>query len=291
MTGGPLFMVSSPYARRGVLWDAYKRNFGADGDPAILVAQGASRVFNAQLPQALVDREFERDAASAAAEFGAEFRTDVESFVSQEVVEAATVSGRRELPPVSGTRYVAFTDPSGGSSDSMTISIAHLGDGDRAVVDAVREVRPPFSPDVVVQDFVALLKAYRVHEVVGDRWGGEFVKEQFDKRGVSYRVSEKAKSDIYRELLPLLNSGRVELLDLPRLANQLVGLERRTARGGRDTIDHAPKGQDDVVNAVAGALVEAASGKAPIRIDPRLLAGARNRARYVLMGRHMGLGG
>jgi hypothetical protein len=35
-------------------------------------------------------------------------------------------------------------------------------------------------------------------------------------------------------------------------------LERRTARGGKDSIDHSPGQHDDVANAVAGALVLAA---------------------------------
>jgi len=46
----------------------------------------------------------------------------------------------------------------------------------------------------------------------------------------------------------------LELLDTPRLHAQLLGLERRTACGGRDSIDHAPGAHDDVANAVAGAL-------------------------------------
>jgi hypothetical protein len=29
-------------------------------------------------------------------------------------------------------------------------------------------------------------------------------------------------------------------------------LERRTARGGKDSVDHAPGGRDDVANVVAG---------------------------------------
>src|SRR5262249_52006094 len=65
--------------------------------------------------------------------------------------------------------------------------------------------------------------------------------------------AELAKSDIYRELLPALNRGRVELLDVPRLVSQLVGLERRTSRGGRDSIDHAPGGHDDPCKPAAGA--------------------------------------
>jgi hypothetical protein len=71
------------------------------------------------------------------------------------------------------------------------------------------------------------------------------------------RTCRKPKSDLYRDLLPLLNSGRVELLDHPRLVTQLCGLERRTARGGRDSVDHRPGGHDDVANAVAGAVAQA----------------------------------
>jgi hypothetical protein len=57
--------------------------------------------------------------------------------------------------------------------------------------------------------------------------------------------------------LPELNSRNVALLDSPRLVAQLCGLERRTSRGGRDIIDHAPGSHDDIANAVAGALVMA----------------------------------
>ena len=44
---------------------------------------------------------------------------------------------------MSGAQYVGFADPSGGSADSMTLAIAHA-EGERAVLDAVREVKPPF---------------------------------------------------------------------------------------------------------------------------------------------------
>ena len=72
-------------------------------------------------------------------------------------------------------------------------------------------------------------------------------------------------------MLPILNSGRVELLDHPRLATQLTGLERRTARSGKDSIDHAPGGHDDVANAVAGALMLAAFGRQSMKISPEAL--------------------
>jgi hypothetical protein len=57
---------------------------------------------------------------------------------------------------------------------------------------------------------------------------------------------------LYTDLLPHINSCRIQLLDNPRLIAQLTALERRSARGGRDTIDHPPNGHDDIANAVAG---------------------------------------
>ena len=117
------------------------------------------------------------------------------------------------------------------------------------------ERRPPFSPESVVEEFAALLESYGCFSVAGDRYAGEWPRERFAVHGVQYEASAKPKSDIYKEFLPLLNSGKVELLDDPRLAAQLLGLERRTSRGGRDAIDHAPGRHDDVVNAAAGALV------------------------------------
>lgn len=56
-------------------------------------------------------------------------------------------------------------------------------------------------------------------------------------------------------MLALLNSGQVELLDDRRLVAQIRGLERRTAWGGRDSIDHGPGGHDDLANATLGAVL------------------------------------
>ena len=68
-TGGPLIAISSPYARKGELWTTFKRDYGAQGDPRILVARAASREMNPTLPQADIDREMARDPASGLAEY------------------------------------------------------------------------------------------------------------------------------------------------------------------------------------------------------------------------------
>ncbi|BAI00777.1 terminase large subunit domain-containing protein [Acetobacter pasteurianus] len=250
--GSMLLLASSPYARRGVLWKTFKRYYGQDG-ATTLVWKAATREMNPEFDVQEEQEAYEEDPAAAAAEYGAEFRSDIASFVAPEVVEACTTVGRYELPRNSQHRYVAFVDPSGGSSDSMTLAIAHQED-ECAVLDLVREKKAPFSPESTVVEFCNTLKSYGINSVTGDRYGGEWPREQFRKNGIEYKLSEKVRSDLYRDLLPVLNSGKVELLDIPVLSRQLSGLERRTSRGGKDSIDHAPGGHDDVANAVAGAI-------------------------------------
>jgi hypothetical protein len=260
-----LLCASSPYARRGALYDAFKRYYGKD-DTNVLVWKADTRTMNPTVPRAIIDQAFERDPASASAEYGAEFRSDIAQFVSREAVEACISPQVLERPRVPGVSYQAFVDPSGGSSDSMTLAIGHqqlTPDNKRGigVLDVVREIRAPFSPEAAVAEFAQLLQSYGIRFVRGDRYGAQWTQESFKKVGIEYRPADLAKTEIYRDFLPRLNSGEVDLLDNQRLVTQLLGLERRTARGGRDSIDHPPGGHDDLANAAAGALVYLLSEK------------------------------
>ena len=258
--GSMLVVVSSPYARKGALWTAWQKFHGQpDGD--VVLVQASTLELNPTFDQRAIARAYEEDPASAAAEYGAQFRSDVESFISREAVDAVIVPGRIELPRLRGVQYSAFLDFAGGSvgGDSASLAICHADRSGTAILDVVREVRPPFSPEQVCLDFASLLRGYGVSLATADRWAGQFPAEQMRRFGVRVEPSDKSKSDLYRDLLPIINSGRCELLDNTRLRDQLAGLERRTARGGRDSIDHAPGAHDDVANAAAGALAAVGS--------------------------------
>jgi hypothetical protein len=265
-----LLCLSSPHARRGAAYDAYRAHWAQDASP-ILVANAPTEVMNNTVPASVIADAYARDPAVASAEYGAQFRSDVETYVSIEVLDQALLDGPLERAPEPGQRYTAFVDPSGGSQDAMTLGIAHTEDWQGtlvAVLDVLDEVRPPFSPEQTVVDFVERLHAYRITTVTGDRYAGEWPREQFRKYGIAYDVSHRTKTDLYRELLPLLNSGQVGLPDHPVLLQQLVGLERRVIRGGGETIDHGARGHDDAANAAGGALVLAMAGahRAPVFI-------------------------
>ncbi len=260
--GGKLIALSSPYARRGTLWTTYRRAYGVDDESRVLMAQAASRTMNPSLPQSVVDAAMQDDPEAARAEYLAEFRSDIASFVDADLVAECTRPKPLELPRVRGVRYEAFVDPAGGGEDEFTISIAHR-DGDGIVIDLVQGRKG--SPAGIVAEFAQVLGRYGISRVSGDRYAGRWPRDEFAKHRVTYDVSELDRSGLYVETLAALNSGRVELPPCALLRRQLVGLERRTSRSGRDTIDHAPGGHDDRANAVAGVIATISTKREPRR--------------------------
>lgn len=186
------------------------------------------------------------------------------AFLDPERVLACIISGRKQRRPVRaiyvlGQRvdYQAFVDPSGGSSDDFTMSIAHVEkpeDSDEPsmiVLDYIDKQpgEPPFSPRVAVKKFATVLKEYGINKVTGDSYAGQTFVSDFEDHGIVYEKSPLSKSDLYQELEPVINAGGVELLDHPMLEGQLLTL---VSKGSK--VDHLPGGHDDHANAVAGAV-------------------------------------
>ena len=254
-TKGPLLLASSVYAKTGVLFDSYRRYFGPNGPADILVGYGTSRDLNPSLPQSEIDRELERDYGRNAAEYLSQWRDDVEGFISREIVEAC-VSNYRELSPEPATTYHMFIDAASGvkDGDSYAAAIAHRA-GDLIIIDALREVRAPFSPAAAVADtIIPLARSYRIHRIWGDNFAGQFPQEPIRLAGFSYERVQPHKSELYRDpMLPLLNSQKLVLPRHERAISQICSLERSTRRTGRDEITHPIHGMDDVANCIAGA--------------------------------------
>ncbi|QBR72163.1 hypothetical protein CU048_13780 [Beijerinckiaceae bacterium] len=236
-TSGPLLAIGSPHARRGETWKTFNRHFGPNGSPEILVANGPTRVFNPTIKQSVIDRAYEDDPAVAASEWGGQFRSDLESYVAPETVNACTARGVVIRPYEPQHVYIAHADPSGGGADSFTLCIGHK-EGDAAIIDFLLEDKGGKPLDAVARCAEAL-KRYGLFEVSGDRYAAGFVVDGFANCGIMYDRAELTTSEYFAGLLPILNSGKVSLLDNKRLASQLCALERRTNRsGGKDTIGH-----------------------------------------------------
>jgi hypothetical protein len=271
LPGSILVGISTPHRKSGLLYRKFREHYAQDGD--VLVIQAPSLTFNPTLDQTAIDQALAEDPAAARAEWLAEFRDDLMGWATRELIEAAVDRGVTVRPPMPRITYRSFCDPSGGQKDSFTAAIAHA-ENNVAVLDCLVEVKPPFNPDVGTAQVSDALKAYRCRTTVGDKYAAQWVVQAFRRCGISYQYSERDRSSIYLDALPLFTTGRARLLDNKRLVHQFASLERRTSPAGKDRVDHGPSGVDDACNSAAGAMVLAVTHQ-PMIISDAALARAR----------------
>ena len=197
------------------------------------------------------------DPQAARSEWLGEWRTDIAQFLDDASIDAAVDHGRPlELPPREGVIYFCFVDMSGGRHDASVICICHRDEGGaRTVVDVIRGKRGPHDPQAAALEFAALAGEYRCHTIVGDAYAGEWTAAAYRGAGREWRKSRHVRSDLYLEGAPLFSRGLISIPPEPAiLLRELRLLERRTARSGRDSVDHGTGGSDDFANALFGAM-------------------------------------
>jgi hypothetical protein len=133
-----LIGISSPYKRSGLLYEKWRQNFGKPSDE-VLVIQVPSRVLNPTLPQSVVHEAMAADPAVARAEWMAQWRDDVASYLPRDLIEAAVDEGVAVRPPRPGVVYQCAADPSGGASDSFACAVSH-SEGRNIVLDCLIEI-------------------------------------------------------------------------------------------------------------------------------------------------------
>lgn len=250
-----LIAISSVYRRKGPAYENAQKYFGKD-DPLVFVARGETRTMNPTITQEFIDAEIARDPIAAAAEYLSQERSDLEDFIDLSLVERAHRRGPRELPKQlhlpNGTpiRYFAGIDVSGGKRDGTAAAVS-FREGERVKIAAARLWPSPHDPTVVAKEVAAFLAEYGLAVARSDAYGAELRVAIYRDAGVTLIDSELNRSELYLHMLPLFTSGRIEIPDDPRLTAELVGLERRTGRTGKDAVDHAPNRRDDFANATA----------------------------------------
>ena len=199
--GSVLLIASSPYAKKGELYNSYRKHYAKD-DSKVLIWKAPTISMNSSLDTTIITDAYENDPEAARAEYGAEFRDDLADYITREAVDAVTCWGRSELPFEAGITYVAFVDPSGGMNDSMTLAIAHVDQHGVYVLDLLLEIRPPFNPEDAVEQCTVYLRKYQIGKVIGDKFAGLWPVASFARCGITFAQSARPKSDIYRDLLP-----------------------------------------------------------------------------------------
>ena len=261
-TGGRLFILSSPYGQAGALWELHRQHFGRD-DSDTLVWTATAPEMNPTLPADYLRRMEQDDPEAYRSEVLGEFRQGLSTFLDTDALQACVDVGVRERPFEAGQRCEAFCDPASGTGkDAFTLAIAARHEG-RADLLVCRAWHPPFNPSSVIAEAAAVLKGYGLRSVTSDAYAGGFVSEGFAAHGITLVRTDRDRSAIYLDLLPLINAARVRLLDQPELLRELRGLERRRGSSGRDRVDHRTGAHDDRANAAAGALTLASGNTEP----------------------------
>jgi hypothetical protein len=174
------------------------------------------------------------------------------AFFDVEKLMDCIVVGRKALRPNIGViQYRAFVDMSGGSQDDAVLAIGHRDEEGPVILDLIESQagKPPFNPRHAVKKFAEILKHWGISSVTGDRYAGETFRADFLEYGIGYNVCSFTKHQLYEGLEPMINAGEVELLDEPKLYDQLLGLVIRGLK-----IDHASGEHDDWANALAGVV-------------------------------------
>lgn len=253
-TTGLLIAISSPYRRAGLLHNRHRDFFGVS-DPDVLVIQGATEIFNPTIDRKVVARARAADPEAAMAEWDAQFRSDLAALLDDATIEGAIDRSRpMELPPREGIRYHAFIDPSGGRHDSFALCIGHGGPGEGFVADVVRARRAPFDPESVLREYAELAKQYHCGSLVSDAYAAEWVAQSVRAADLEHKRADMARSGLYLEAVAPFMRGSVSLPAHPILIRELKLLQRRTARSGKDAVDHPVGGTDDAANAVCGCM-------------------------------------
>jgi len=88
--GSLLLGISTPYSKSGPLYESFRNKWGKD-DPDVLIWKAPTRIMNPTISERTIDKALKEDYSAAKAEWLAEFREDLETFLSSEMIEAAIV--------------------------------------------------------------------------------------------------------------------------------------------------------------------------------------------------------
>jgi hypothetical protein len=166
--------ISSPHKKSGLLYERWKEHYGRD-DSDVMVIRAPSATMNPTLDAKQIAAEIARDPAVGKAEWLAEWRDDLATFLDRLLIEAAVDVGVTVRPRIRNVTYRCFIDPSGGVGDSMTLGISHRGENDVVVLDCIVERPAPFQAQQIVSDFAKIMREYGVNTCTSDRYASSWV--------------------------------------------------------------------------------------------------------------------
>jgi hypothetical protein len=242
-----LIKVTTPHAKRGVVWDEFRRR----GELDYPVFQIPTVEMNPTVSPEMLKHERDRNLEQYNREYRAEFVEDVVSWIDPEVLDPCIVPGRTELPRVNNGTYIAAVDPAFKQSD-FALAIAHRTSEGLIVLDRVDRwagtTKAPLAFGRVCREVADILRRYQIDHLQGDQYAAAAIQQEFLKLGIHYRevtFGRQTRPQLFNNLKHLLTQRQIELLDQPELLRQLRALEESRAHDGGIDVQ-AGYGNDDL---------------------------------------------
>ena len=254
-----LIKISTPGMQKGEIYQDFKQYYGKQNDD-VIVFRGSTQLFNPTYSQRKLSKLQKRKPGVYKVEHLAEFKQDVASMYAPEMIDAAVNENRTlELSCNETHDYFCFVDVAGGGGkDSYAIAIGHRTKEERIIIDVVRSRAPKFNPDEVTREYVKLCSQYRIYQVTGDKFSGDWASSSWTKHSkgtIVYLKSDRTKSELYLESEGLFNTGMIEIPDKEQAISELKDLIRKSRSGGKDSVDSYSGQPEDEANVITGCAV------------------------------------
>lgn len=267
-------LISTPYTEEGLLWDYWKAGTGgyklpfedqAEYDDTLVLQASTAAMENPRITKKKLARLQTEDPEAFVRESLARFVTAISGFLAPELVTKATQSGikaRTRAMNEKGTiqpTYIGVMDPAF-RHDSFAFSIFHMEPDGTIVQDLLKTWTPDkklkitLDPSLIIAEIAQSVVEWQLTYVVSDQYQLEALQQLAQQHRftiIGNDFTGKSKAKMYGSVVQLLRTGKLKLLDLPIIYQQLTQLQKKLNAMGGVSIA-APNGKhDDVASVVA----------------------------------------
>jgi hypothetical protein len=245
LPGAPVFVISTPWAKRGLLWTLFDRNWNGPRD-SIVAWAASTLLLNLKRVRTAVAAEWQADPDNARIELGSldgkegpQFQDDSTSqYFGSDLIAQSVIDD----PPegVTYERKVAACDLAFKADGSALAIVGVRPDGTTIALDTL-ELKPNkrkgLLPSAVIADFASVLKKHGIPEVFADSHSREAAREEFAKHGITLRDApnshNRANTECHATVRGLFLEGRIKIPTREQaLLRQLREITAKPLEGG-----------------------------------------------------------
>lgn len=267
-------LISTPYTEEGLLWDYWKAGTGGyklpledqgEFEDSLVLQASTAAMENPRITRKRLMKLQQEDPDAFVRESLARFVTAISGFLPPELVTNATqvhIKERSKSMNEKGATipmYIGAMDPAF-RHDSFAFSIFHMETDGTVVQDVLRTWTPDkklkvtLDPQIIIAEIAELVRQWSLTFVFSDQYQLEALQQLAQQHGftiIGNDFTGKSKAKMYGSLIQLLRTGKLKLLDIPVIYQQLTQLQKKLNAMGGVSIA-APNGRhDDVASVIA----------------------------------------